>query len=129
MEKKVNIYNVWDDFKNKLVLNNLKANDFSDEMRPYLMYLLCGKKAQNRRNKFINSSFEIIDGEIRKSILLTCFDDNYRFDFEINRDKWKLCFIECVTLPLNNINEFPYNKFDSLPDKENWIRAEKTFRK
>jgi hypothetical protein len=123
------VWAIWREFIEKLSLDSLKDSDFSDEMRPFFVSFLCGEAAYDRRKKFINSSAKMIDGEFRKSIILSCPDDEYRFDFEIIKDKWKLCFIEGITLPLSNISCFPYDSFIQLPEKESWIKAERNISK
>jgi hypothetical protein len=125
----MNVWTIWKEFIEKLCHDSLKECDLNDEMSPFLFSFLCGKDAQNRREIFINAPVNMIDGEFRKSIFLSCPDDEYRFDFEVNKEKWKLCYIECITLPLSNINNFPYDSFIPLSGKENWIKAEKSISK
>jgi hypothetical protein len=123
--KKVNVNEIWKEFVEKLRINSLKECDFGDDMKYFLFSFLCGKDSHERREKFINSSTDMVDGEYRKSVIVSCPDDKYRFDFAVIDNKWKLIFLECITLPLNNINCFPYDLFISLPEKESWIKAER----
>jgi len=120
---------IWNEFLDKLHYDSFSENDFSNDMKTFLCSFLIGATAQFRREKFINAPAEIIDGEHKKIIILSCPDGEYRFDFEINNGKWQLCFVECITLPVANINSFPYNSFVALPEKEAWINAEKNISK
>jgi len=120
---------IWNEFLGKLQADSFTENDFADDMKPFLSSFLTGTAAQFRRDKFINSPADIIDGEHKKIVILACPDGEYRFDFIINAGKWQLCFIECVTLPLANITDFPYNSFIPLAEKEAWIYAERNISK
>ena len=100
-------------------------NDFTGDMKPFLSSFLSGASAQSRREKFIHSPTSVIDSECKKIVILSCPDDKYRFDFIVNSGKWQLCFIECITLPLAAIHNFPYTSFEPLPEKESWIYAER----
>ncbi len=44
-------------------------------------------------------------------------------------DKWKLSFIECITLPVSDLSVMPYTAFQRLPVKETEIRREKEISK
>lgn len=61
----------------------------------------------------------------RVSVVLHCADDDYRFDFLSDGVLWKLAFIECITLPVYDIEYLPYTDFASLGKKELHIRREK----
>jgi len=125
----MNAQTIWNEFLDKLRNDSFSENDFSSDMRTFLHSFLSGIAAQFRREKFANAPAEIIDGENKKIIILSCPDSNYRFDFITSNEKWQLCFIECITLPLSNINSFPHSSFIALPDKEAWINAKKNISK
>ena len=125
----MNAQMIWNEFLEKLRCDSFSEDDFTGDMKPFLYSFLSGTAAQIRRDKFINASADIIDCEYKKIAVLSCPDDKYRFDFIIDNDKWQLCFIECVTLPLANVNNFPYSSFIALPEKEAWINAEKSISK
>jgi len=116
---------VWKEFTDKLKGATLRQDDFAPEMRAFLYPLLCGEGSRTRRDKFAAAPAEYYCGETRESVLLHCADDEYRFDFALLEDKWVLCFIECITLPVSAIPAVPYETFPPLSDKEAWIRAEK----
>lgn len=61
----------------------------------------------------------------RISDVLHCADDDYRFDFLPDGMLWKLAFVECITLPVYDLNTFPYTEFALLDKKELHIRREK----
>jgi len=121
----MNAQAVWDEFRDKLRFDSLTEHDFTDEMRSFLSSFLSGDAAQSRREKFLYSPIKTIDSDHKKIVILSCPDDEYRFDFMIHDGKWQLSFIEGITLPLENIDKFPYTSFPSLPEKETWIAAEK----
>ena len=125
----VNAQTIWNEFLQKLRHDSFAENDFTNDMTQFLSSFLTGTAAQFRREKFINSTAKIFDGEHKKIIILSCPDGEYRFDFIVENEKWKLCFIECITLPLENINDFPYTSFTPLPEKESWIYAERNISK
>lgn len=120
---------VWKEFCVKMKQDSLCDRDFSDEMRQYLAPMLCGSSAVRRREKFLNSPYELYESNKTCSVLLHCPDDDYRFDFSVIQDTWKLLFIECITLPVNDISVLPYTEFKALPQKEAEIRAEKEISK
>lgn len=64
-------------------------------------------------------------GTDRVSVVLHCADDDYRFDFLLDGILWKLAFVECITLPVYDLNIFPYTEFAPLGKKELHIRREK----
>lgn len=116
---------VWNEFCNKMRRDELSRDDFTDEMQMLLYSLLCGTAAAQRRNKFISSSYEVYETSEKISIVVRCADDEYRFDFIRSETKWKLAFVECITLPISNIKSLPYESFTELSDKETSIRREK----
>lgn len=118
--------NVWDAFREKLRNDTLKAGDFTAEMCAYLQPLLCGEQSASRRKKFLDSPYEIYEYSDKKiSVISHCADDDYRFDFLAGGGVWKLAFIECITLPVSDINAVPYAEFMPLDKKELHIRREK----
>ena len=121
----MDINTIWSEFTEKLRSDSLDENDFADDMKPFLS----GDAAKSRCEKFMNSPARMIDGEYKKIVILSCPDDEYRFDFLVNNGKWQLCFIEGITLPVSDINSFPYNSFSALPEKEAWINAERNISK
>jgi len=116
---------IWSTFAAKLQADSLSADDFADGMRAFLQPWLCGAAAKRRRENFLTAPARFIDGERVHSVILTCPDDEYRLDFD---EKCRLCFVECITLPLTDIN-FPLTEFQPLPEKEAWIRAEQSITK
>ena len=125
----MNVQTIWNEFIEKLRSDSLTDNDFTDDVRLFLSSFLTGTSSQIRREKFIHSPANLIDGEYKKIAILSCPDGEYRFDFISENSKWRLCFIEGITLPLENINNFPYNLFAPLPEKESWIRVERDISK
>lgn len=115
----------WKEFREKLKQDLLTEFDFTVEMGVYLRPLLCGEAAESRRRKFLEAPYDIYEGTERVSVVLHCMDDDYRFDFLPEGVTWKLAFIECITLPVSDINVFPYTEFASLGEKELHIRREK----
>ena len=120
---------VWTDFCDKMSKDELRDCDFTNEMHKLLSPLLCGSATAQRRDKFLSSSFEIYENDSKISVLIHCTDDEYRFDFIQDEEKWKLAFIECITLPVSDINILPYKDFTELQDKEIAIRREKDISK
>lgn len=116
---------IWNEFQVKLKNDTLTVSDFTTEMCQYLKPLLCGEHSAARRQKFLDSPFDIYEGVNKVSVVSHCADDDYRFDFLLNGISWKLAFIECITLPVFGINVFPYSEFLSLDKKELHIRREK----
>ena len=116
---------VWKEFCIKMKQDSLCDSDFADDMRLLLRPLLCGPGAAQRREKFLSSLYEIYESNAKCSVLLHCPDDDYRFDFSIIQDEWRLLFIECITLPVHDIAVLPYTDFKALPEKEAEIRREK----
>lgn len=116
---------VWNSFRDKMRKDELCDCDFTKEMQQLLSPLLCGSAATQRRNKFISSPFETYKNGSKISILVHCSDDDYRFDFVESETRWKLAFIECISLPVSDIKSLPYIDFAELPDKEIAIRKEK----
>ena len=125
----MNVHSIWNEFLEKLKHDSFSEDDFTDDNRVFLFPFLSGYTAQFRREKYIKSPAELFDGENKKIVIFSCPDDKYRFDFIIDKGKWRLCFIECITLPIANINNFPYSSFTALPEKEAWIYAEKSISK
>ena len=120
---------VWADFCDKMRKDALCDGDFTKEMQPLLSHLLCGSHATQRRDKFIIAPFETYENDSKINIIVHCSDDDYRFDFVWSDAKWKLAFIECITLPISDIKTLPYMDFVELPDRENAIRKEKEISK
>lgn len=116
---------IWKEFQEKLKQDTLTESDFTVEMGAYLQPLLCGEAAAPRRQKFLTAPYDMYEGADRVSIVLHCADDDYRFDFLPDGILWKLAFIECITLPVYDMNHFPYSKFVPLGKKELHIRREK----
>jgi len=112
------------DFKSKLRADSFTDNDFLSDMRPFLKSFLTGKSRQHTREKFLAADGKVIVGEEKFCVILKCPDDEYRFDFITDMDgKWRICFVECITLPVHDITELPYANFNRYA-KESWIRAE-----
>lgn len=118
---------VWDAFRMKMKEDALGVEDFTEEMRGMLSVFLCGDGARGRREKFCSAPYEIHSYEEKACVFLRAADDTYRFDFLLQAGKWKLAFIECVTLPVSDIDAhaLPYAAYTALPQKEAEIRAEK----
>lgn len=116
---------VWNEFCDKMRQDRLCDSDFADDMRVLLRSMLCGFGAVQRREKFLSSPYEIYESNAKCCVLLHCPDDDYRFDFSVINDEWRLQFIECITLPVHDIAVLPYVDFKALPEKEVEIRAEK----
>ena len=119
----------WLKFCNKMRADALNDEDFSDEMRIFLSPILCGCDAIQRRSKFLDSPYDIYENDKKCSVIVHCPDDDYRFDFSFMNDKWKLLFIECITLPVSDLSVMPYTAFQRLPVKETEIRREKEISK
>ena len=115
---------LWGLFREKLRNNTFNDVDFHIDMRWFLSAFLTDESAKFRRDKFFNAPFTAVDGETKKIILVDCPDSEYRFDFIETASYWQLCFIECITLPVNGIVE-PCNDFIPLPEQEAWIKAER----
>jgi len=115
---------IWAQFALKLRHDTLVETDFCAETRSFLLPFLSGEGVQSRREKYADAPFTTFDGEDRKCVTLACADGEYRFDFYAEDDKWKLYFIECITLPVESI-EPPYATFVPLPEQEAWIKAER----
>lgn len=120
------IQQIWNEFLEKLRSDSLTENDFANDTKLFLLPFLTGPATQARRSKFLSSTVEFVDGEDKGIVILTCRDDEYRFDFIVTGDCWQLSFIECITLPVAGIGISPYSNFSPLPEKEAWIRAERT---
>lgn len=120
---------VWADFSDKMREDTLNDDDFTEETKVFLAHLLSGRAAAHRREKFLAAPFEVYQTEAKISVLIHCLDDDYRFDFVLREEKWKLAFVECITLPVADIGVLPYEDFLALPDKEAWIRKEKDISK
>lgn len=116
---------IWSEFQEKLKNDALTVSDFTTEMCQNLAPLLCGEQSAARRQKFLDSPFDIYEGVGKISVVSHCTDDDYRFDFLISGLAWKLAFIECITLPVFGIDVFPYSEFMPLNEKELHIRREK----
>lgn len=116
---------VWKEFQEKLEQDLITESDFTAEMGAYLSPLLCGEAAVPRRRKFLEAPYEIYEGTERILVVLHCPDDDYRFDFLFDGISWKLAFVECITLPVYDMDIFPYTEFAPLGKKELHIRREK----
>lgn len=116
---------VWKEFQEKLEQDLITESDFTAEMGAYLQPLLCGEAAGPRRRKFLEAPYEIYEGTERILVVLHCPDDDYRFDFLFDGISWKLAFVECITLPVYDMDIFPYTEFAPLGKKELHIRREK----
>ena len=116
---------IWSSFQEKLKFDTLTASDFTAEMGKFLQPLLCGERSAFRRQKFLDSPYDIYEGSEKVSVISHCADDDYRFDFLFDGIAWKLAFIECITLPISDIDALPYTKFTPLEGKELHIRREK----
>lgn len=125
----MNINEAWDEFLEKLRNDSFIDSDFSDDAHQFLFPFLSGKQSQLRRDKFLNSPYTTYAGEERKCVVVNCIDSDYRFDFYVGNGCWQLCFIECITLPVHNIETLPYENYISLPEQEVWIRAERDISK
>ncbi len=123
--KRQNTADIWHKFRDKLKCDTLTASDFTAEMRIYLQPLLCGEHAAHRRQKYLDSPYDIYKGVDKISVISHCTDDDYRFDFLFDGISWQLAFIECITLPVSDMNAFPYSEFWPLDKKELQIRREK----
>lgn len=115
----------WSSFQEKLKYDTLTVSDFTTEMGKFLQPLLCGERSALRRQKFLDSPYDIYEGSEKVSVISHCADDDYRFDFLSDGTAWKLAFIECITLPISDIDDLPYTKFIPLEGKEFHIRREK----
>ena len=122
---KLKYADIWDQFQKKLKHDVLTASDFTTEMCVYLQLLLCGEHATFRRQKFLDAPYDVYAGIDKISVVSHCPDDDYRFDFFFDGISWKLAFIECITLPIFDIDSVPYSKFMPLDKKELHIRREK----
>lgn len=120
---------IWIDFCNKMRADVLNDDDFADEMRIFLRSFLCGSDATQRRSKFLVSPYDIYETDTKCSVIVHCSDDDYRFDFSLVKNRWKLSFIECITLPVSDLSVVPYMAFRPLPKKEAEIRREKEISK
>lgn len=116
---------IWETFQAKLKCDTLTASDFTAEMGKFLQPLLCGERSALRRQKFLDSSYDIYERSGKISVISHCADDDYRFDFLLDGTAWRLAFIECITLPISDIDALPYTKFIPLEGKEFHIRREK----
>lgn len=122
-------YDIWASFRNKLIDDSLCDEDFTNEMRLFLKNLLSGPDSLLLRTKFSEAPAKFFDMETKAIVLLNCPDDDYRFDFIKKDSGYMLAFIECITLPVSDINTLPYQDFISLPEKEMFIRREKEISK
>lgn len=116
---------IWDEFQEKLKYDTLTVSDFTTEMCAYLQPLLCGEHSASRRQKFLDAPYDVYVGVDRISVVSHCPDDDYRFDFFCDGNQWKIAFIECITLPVFDMDVVPYSKFMPLDKKELHIRREK----
>lgn len=119
----------WLEFCSKMRQDKLCASDFADETQLFLCSILCGTAASQRREKFLASPYEVFGNDTKWSVLIHCPDDDYRFDFLLIEKKWKLSFIECITLPVFDITALPYVDFKALQEKEIEIRSEQEISK
>jgi hypothetical protein len=122
-------YDIWASFRNKLIDDSLCEEDFTDETRFFFKSFLSGSESLYRRTKYLSASAQYFDTETKAIVLLNCPDDNYRLDFIKKDGGYSLAFIECITLPVSDINTLPYNDFIPLPEKETHIRREKDISK
>ena len=116
---------IWASFCAKLETDTLCDVDFTDEMRPFLRPFLAGEEARSRRAKFLSAPARYLDTRTKAIVMLSCPDDEYRFDFIRTDMGCKLAFVECITLPVGDVTALPYSDFKPLPAKENEIRREK----
>jgi hypothetical protein len=122
-------HEIWMSFRNKLIDDSLCEEDFTYEMRYFFMNFLTGPETLSRRTKYFSAPAQYFETETKAIVLLKCPDDNYRFDFIKIDDRYTLAFIECITLPVSDINALPYSDFTPLPEKETYIRREKEISK
>lgn len=116
---------IWGEFIEKLKYDCLAEDDFTSENRDFLMFFLTGDNRKFRRDKIINASICCDIGETKHIVTACCDDGQYRFDFLFSDGKWKLCFIECITIPIKVIDEIPFNNFPVMTEHEIWVRTEK----
>ena len=116
---------IWESFRKKLIDNSLSEEDFSEETKLLLINFLSGSGSLARRTKFASAPAHYFDTETKAIVMLNCPDDDYRFDFIKKNEGCSIAFIECITLPISDINRLPYDKFNELPEKETHIRREK----
>ena len=119
---------IWASFRQKLLSDTLAVDDIVEEAQAFLHSFLSGEASRRRRDKFLQAEAVYVDGEQRKSVILRCDDDDYRFDFVPQSEKWKLSIIECITLPVDDIADFPYHAFRSLTEKRRGLRRSIAFR-
>lgn len=115
---------IWEEFREKLEHDTFTAADFSAEMCAYLQPFLCGEHSAFRRQKYLNAPYDIYKSVKGMSVISHCADDDYRFDFVSDGILWKLTFIECITLPVYDMDMLPYSEFVPLEKKELHIRRE-----
>ena len=117
---------IWGEFEVKLQNDSFNLDDFNDELRPNLMYLLCGENRKEFRDRILNANVRFSMGEQRYIVSFDHDGDSYRLDFVGNADNWKLLFIECITIPIAKIEMLPFDDFPPLKEiDENWIREER----
>ena len=126
---KMTAHEIWVEFLGKLQNDAFAEDDFRSDMRSFLFLFLAGEPGKSRREKFADSPHKAFDGETKKCVVVNCPDGDYRFDFQKAEGKWQLCFIEGITLPVNNIESTPYDFFTPLPEQEAWIKTEREISK
>lgn len=117
---------IWASFRLKLINDTFSEEDFTDETRFFFMSFLSGPESITRRMKYLSSPAQYFDIEMKATILLNCSDDVYRFDFIKKDGGYSLAFIECITLPVSDINSLPYYDFTPLCEKETHIDCDDT---
>ena len=119
---------LWAAFCEKLNNDSLKDSDFTEEAKG-LSFWLMGAVNAARRLRFITAPAIFYELDMKVVVMLTLPDDKYRFDFLFDGSSYKLAFMECITLPVNDIKTLPYSDFSPLPEKENELRREKEISK
>lgn len=72
--------NIWGEFQAKLKNDTFTVSDFTTEMCQYLQPLLCGEYSAARRQKFLDSPFDMYEKMGKISVISHCADDDYCFD-------------------------------------------------
>lgn len=116
---------IWTEFIEKLHLDSLYEDDFTGDTKSFLISFLTGDSRKFRRDMIITANAYFDIGETKYIVIAECDDSEYRFDFIVDEGKWRLCFIECITIPIKNVNTLPFTDFPAVPEHETWIRAEK----
>lgn len=116
---------IWNIFCDKLRSDALEDTDCTADMGPLLMGWLKGPDTLQRREKLTSAPARFFDTGTRVLVILDCPDDAYRFHFVREDSRYRLAFMECITLPVDDITELPYSAYKPLPDKEHHIRCEK----